>query len=110
MSQVSVAGCAAHLGAGLTQRVVLEQSDGFGVDRFVKRRPTAVTVEFRASGEEFSTTTATRVKTGAVFLEQFARPGALGPRLAKDVESFGGERRAPLRFGALTRVVCHAHH
>jgi hypothetical protein len=26
------------------------------------------------------------------------------------VESFGGERRAPLRFGPLTRVVCHAHH
>lgn len=110
MPEVSVTRRAADLGASLPQRVVLEQGDGFGVDRLVERRPAAVAVEFGSRREQLGTATAAGVQTRAVFFEQLTRPRAFGSRLAQDVESFGRENLTPLIFGSFAGVVRHAPH
>ncbi len=108
MSEVSVARGASYFRSGLSQRVVLEQGHRFGLDGLIKRRPTAVAVEFRASDEQLGATPAAVVQPGTIFVEQFSGERSLGSCLAQNVELFGGEHLTPLVLRALHRVISHA--
>ena len=97
-----------NLGSSLTQRVVLDQRHGLGIDGLVKRRPPTVAVKLGAREEQLSAAPTTGVEPGALFIEQFASKRSLGSCLAQNVELLGREGLTPLVFCALHRVICHA--
>jgi len=86
-----VARCAAHLGANLAERPVLDEGDGLGIDRLVKRRPAAVAVKLGAGCEQFGAAPSARVEACAFFVEEFAGEGAFRTCFAKHVELLGAE-------------------
>lgn len=110
MSEVTVAPCTANLGAAVAQRVVVDESDGVGIDGFVKRRPPAVALKLGTCLEQLRTATTAGVKAVTPLVEKFTGARSFCPRFTQNVELLGSERCAPLGFCSLARFLCHAHH
>jgi hypothetical protein len=108
VTEVAVARGAPNLGSRLSQRVVLDQRHGLGIDGLVKGRPATVAVELGAREEKLGVAAAAGVEPGAVFVQQLAGERSLGSCLAQNVELLGREGLTPLVFRALHRVICHA--
>ena len=93
--------CAAHFGAHHAECRVFNQFDGVGAHRFVKARPSASGIELCARLEQLVATALARVESGAMLVEQLARPRALGRGLAQHRKRLVVKLFAPLVVGLL---------
>jgi len=84
--EMRAAGRTAHLGAPHAEAAVLDELDRLGADGLVEARPAAARVELRAALEQLGAAGAARVHAGALLVEELTRPGALGRRLAHEVD------------------------
>jgi len=102
MAEMSAAIGAVHFGSGIAQLEIRRGADRAG-QRLPETRPARAGIEFRFRTVERVVATSAGEGPRPVLVVQWGRIGALGRRIAQDVELAPGQLLAPLRLGQFDR-------